>query len=89
MSNLGLEGTAPYGGFFLAPAEGFGLRPRAFLRFRQKPKAFYAIFAYFWCLVATLETLSNNHSAIKKIQNPKKKIQKSCYVEKRFSKKIL
>ena len=36
-----LEGTA---GLLLAPAEGFGLRPRLFLLFGQK-KAFYAVFA--------------------------------------------
>ena len=40
MTNLGiseqLEGTARYAGLLLAPAEGFGLRPRLFLPFGQK-----------------------------------------------------
>ena len=31
-----LEGTAHYAGLVLAPAEGFGLRPRLFLPFGQK-----------------------------------------------------
>ena len=31
-----LEGTARYAGLLLAPAEGFGLRPRLFLPFGQK-----------------------------------------------------
>ena len=33
---LKLEGTARYAGLLLAPAEGFGLRPRLFLPFGQK-----------------------------------------------------
>ena len=31
-----LEGTARYAGLLLAPAEGFGLRPRLFWPFGQK-----------------------------------------------------
>ena len=31
-----LKGTARYAGLLLAPAEGFGLRPRLFLPFGQK-----------------------------------------------------
>ena len=33
-----LEGTARYAGLILAPAEGFGLRPRLFLPFGQKKR---------------------------------------------------
>ena len=36
VSNFGLEDMARYAGLLLAPAEGFGLRPRLFLPFRQK-----------------------------------------------------
>ena len=36
-----LDGTARYAGLFLAPAEGFGLRPRLFLPFGQKKILLY------------------------------------------------
>ena len=42
---LRLEDTARYADLLLAPAEGFGLRPRLFLPLGQK-KAFYAALAH-------------------------------------------
>ena len=42
-----IEGTASYAGLLLAPAEGIGLRPRLFLPFGGKKRAFYAVFAFF------------------------------------------
>ena len=39
-----LEDTARYAGLLLAPAEGFGLRPRLFLPFGQKKEAYYDIY---------------------------------------------
>ena len=36
-----LEGAAHYAGLLLAPAEGFGLRPRLFLPFGQKKSFLY------------------------------------------------
>ena len=41
-----LEDTARYAGLLLAPAEGFGLRPRLFLPFGQK-KSFLCCFGQF------------------------------------------
>ena len=38
-----LEDTARYAGLLLAPVEGFGLRPRLFLPFRQKKKLIYSV----------------------------------------------
>ena len=75
--SMQLEGTARYAGLLLAPAEGYGLRPRFFLPFGQKG-AFYAVFAYFrpfWCLVVTLVTLSGNLGNFGQEKTPKK-IQK-------------
>ena len=51
-----LEGTA---GLLLAPAEGFGLRPRLFLPFGKKKKVFYAVFAYFRSFFVLSSNLSN------------------------------
>ena len=73
-----LEDTARYAGLLLAPAEGFGLRPRLFLPFGQKKELiilFWTIFVNFWCPVITLVTVSSNLSNFER--NPKKKkIQK-------------
>ena len=41
-----LEGSARFAGFLLAPAEGFGLRPRLFWPFGQK-KSFLCCFCFF------------------------------------------
>ena len=45
----------PLRSLFLAPAEGFGLRPRLFLPFGQK-RAVLAIFEKIYCPVVTLVT---------------------------------
>ena len=50
-------------GLLLAPAEGFGLRPRVFLPFGQKKNLimlFWPIFGNFSCPVVTLVTFSSN-----------------------------
>ena len=52
-----LEGTARYAGLLLAPAEGFGLRPRLF--FGKKKEGFYAVFAYFRPFLVFSSNLSN------------------------------
>ena len=39
--------------YLIAPAEGFGLCPMLFLPFGKK-RAYYAVFAHFWCPVVTL-----------------------------------
>ena len=60
-----LEDTARYAGLLLAPAEGFGLRPRLFFALRAKKKLimlFWPIFCNFWCPVVTLVTFSSNLS---------------------------
>ena len=54
----GLEGTARYAGLLLAPAEGFGLRPRLFLPFGQK-RAYYAVLAHFWQFLVSSSNLGN------------------------------
>ena len=50
----------------LAPAEGFGLRPRLFLPFGQKKRRFFMLFwlplGHFWCSVVTSVTFSSNLS---------------------------
>ena len=53
-----LEDTARYAGLLLAPAEGFGLRPRLFLPFGQK-KALYAVLAHFWQFLVTSSNRGN------------------------------
>ena len=40
-----LEGTARYAGLLLAPAEGFGLRPRPFFDLRAKKDLFMSVLA--------------------------------------------
>ena len=65
-----LEDMARYAGLLLAPAEGFGLRPRLFM-------LFWPIFGNFWCSVVTVVTLSSNFSNFERNQeknekNPKK-----------------
>ena len=49
-----LEDTARYAGFLLAPAEGFGLRPRLFLLFGNKCPASTQLFLLFVCFVYSL-----------------------------------
>ena len=54
---LTLEDTARYAGLLLAPAEGFGLRPRLFFAIRAKKELFmlfWPIFGNFWCPVVTI-----------------------------------
>ena len=53
-----LEGTARYAGLLLAPAEGFGLRPRLFLPFGKK-RAYYAVLANFWQFLVSSSNLAN------------------------------
>ena len=65
-----LKGTPRYVGLLLAPAEGFGLRPRLFL----------PIFGIFWSPVITLVTFSSN------ISNNKKKSKKLQTISKNFKK---
>ena len=63
MSFIILEDTARYAGLLLAPAEGFGLRPRFFLPFGKK-RAYYAVWAHlghFWWPVVTLVTFSRGN----------------------------
>ena len=40
-----LEGAARYAGLLLAPAEGFGLRPRPFFALRAKKDLFMSVLA--------------------------------------------
>ena len=40
-----LEGAARYAGLLLAPAEGFGLRPRPFVALRAKKDLFMSVLA--------------------------------------------
>ena len=58
----------------LAPAEGFGLRPRRFLPFRKKESLLCCF--YFWCPVVTLVTFSCNISIFERNKKNFKKIQK-------------
>ena len=53
-----LEGTARYAGLLLAPAEGFGLRPRLFLPFGQK-KSFLCSFGLLRPFLVFSSNLSN------------------------------
>ena len=79
-----LEDTARYAGLLLAPAEGIGLRPRAFFALWAKKDLFilfWPILGYLWGPVVTLVTFSSNLSNFKtnpknpkKIQNIPKKI---------------
>ena len=74
-----LEDTARYAGLLLAPAEGFGLRPKLFLRFGQKKSVFYCFgpfLAFFCSPVITLVTFSSNISNNNKKTTKCKKIQK-------------
>ena len=65
-----LEGMALYAGQLLAPAEGFGLRPRLFCTSGIKGLicCFVPILGHFWCSVVTLVIFRNNLSN----KNPKK-----------------
>ena len=45
VSLKGLEGAARYAGLLLAPAEGFGLRPRPFFALRPKQDIFMSVLA--------------------------------------------
>ena len=51
-----LEGMACYAGLLLAPAEGFGLRPRLFL---GKKRDYYAVLAHFWQFFVSSSNLGN------------------------------
>ena len=51
---------ARYGGLLLAPAEGFGLRPRLFLP--GKKRAYYAVLAHFWQFLVSSSNLGNRFS---------------------------
>ena len=54
-----LEDAARYAGLLLAPAEGFGLRPRAFFALRAKKgliMLFWPILGHFWCPVVIFVT---------------------------------
>ena len=88
-----LEDTARYAGLLLAPAEGFGLRPRLFLALRAKKELFmlfWPIFGDFWCPLVTVVTFSSNLSNFERNQNnfkiQKKKSKKFQKIQK--SKKI-
>ena len=67
-----LEDAARYAGLLLAPAEGFGLRPRLFLPFGPfgQKNAGLAHFCNFWCPLVTLVTFSSNICNFER--NPKK-----------------
>ena len=69
---------ARYAGLILAPAECFGLWPRAFLSFGQKDLnlLFWPISDHFWCLVVTLVSFNSKLSTLKRIQKAKKKKKK-------------
>ena len=55
------------GPYLLAPAEGFGLRPRHFFRAKKELiMLFWPVLGHFWCPVVTLVTFSNNHSLFEK-----------------------
>ena len=63
-----LEDTARYAGLFLAPAEGFGLRPNVFFGLWAKKincYAFLANFRQFWFPVVTLVTLKRKQKVQK------------------------
>ena len=64
-----LEGATRYAGLLLAPAEGFGLRPRAFLPFGQTKSLFHAVFAYFRPFLVFSSNIGNFENNPK---NPKK-----------------
>ena len=73
-----LEDTARYAGLLLAPAEAFGLRPRAFLALRANKGLillFWPIFRNFLCPVVTLVTFSSNLSNFERY--PKKTREKT------------
>ena len=78
-----LEDTARYAGLLLAPAEAFGLRPRAVFALRAKIKLimlFWPFSVNFWCPVVTLVTFSSGLSNFErncKKTNKSKKIQKN------------
>ena len=78
--SLLLEDTARYAGLLLAPAEGFGLRPRAFFALRAKKgliMLFWPIFGNFLCPVVTLVTFSSNLSNFERNRKKPKKSKKN------------
>ena len=86
-----LEDTARYAGLLLAPADGFGLRPRLFLPFGQKKTffmLFWPIFGNFWCPVVTMVTFSSNLINFERNQKKRKKIQKKIQQKIQKIKKI-
>ena len=52
-----LEDTARYAGLLLAPAEGFGLRPRLFLPFERRRKKLIMLF---WQILGFSSNFSND-----------------------------
>ena len=70
-----LEDTARYGGLLLAPAEGFGLRPRAFFALRAK-KQIIMLFGKFNVILVSSSTLSNFQRNTKSPKKIKQKIEK-------------
>ena len=70
---LKLEDTARYAGLLLAPAEGFGLRPRP-------------IFGDFWCPVVTVVTFSSNLSNFERNKKKNEKVQKKSKKFQKISK---
>ena len=51
--HLELEGAARYAGLLLAPAEGFGLRPRPVFALRAKTDLFMSVLAQIWDFLVT------------------------------------
>ena len=70
---LVLEITDRYAGLLLAPAKGFGLRPRLFM-------LFWLILGHFWCSVVTSLTLTSKKS--QKSQKISKIPKKSLFFQK-------
>ena len=81
--NVILEDTARYAGLLLAPAEGFGLRPRLFFALREKKELFmlfWPIFGDFWCPVVPVVTFSSNLSNFERKKEEKKSQKKSTKI---------
>ena len=53
-----LEGAARYAGLLLAPAEGFGLRPRSFFALRAKKDLLMSVWAQIWEFLVISSNLS-------------------------------
>ena len=74
-------------GLLLAPAEGFGLRPRTFFALRAKKDLtmlFWPILGHLSCPVVTLVTFSSNIMNFKK--NPKSPKKNPEKIPKKFKK---